>query len=63
MINFYDVLGENFRKKSFVLLVENILYKCQDIESKFEWKEKEVDNMSNENYELMMFKKKLVYEM
>lgn len=63
MINFYDVLGENFRKKSFVLLVENILYKCQDIESKFEWKEKEVDNMSNENYELTMFKKKLVYEM
>lgn len=63
MINFYDVLGENFRKKSFVLLVENILYKFQDIESKFERKEKEVDNMSNENYELTMFKKKLVYEM
>lgn len=63
MINFYDVLGENFRKKSFALLVENILYKCQDIESKFERKEKEVDNMSNENYELTMFKKKLVYEM
>lgn len=63
MINFYDVLGENFRKKSFVLLVENILYKCQDIESKFERKEKEVDNMSNENYELTMFKKKLFYEM
>lgn len=63
MTNLYDVLGENSRKKSPALLVENILHKCQDIESKLERKEKEVDNMSNENYELTMLKKKLAHEM
>lgn len=63
MTNLYDVLGENSRKKSPALLVENILHKCQDIESKLERKEKEVDNMSNENYELTMLKKKLAHEL
>lgn len=63
MTNLYDVLGETSRKKSPALLVENILHKCQDIESKFERKQREIDTMSNENYELTIRKKKLAHEL
>ncbi|XP_062577281.1 myosin-7-like [Saccostrea cucullata] len=63
MTNLYDVLGETSRKKSPALLVENILHKCQDIEVKLEWRQKEIDDMSNENYEMTMAKKKLAHEL